>query len=234
MPATEPTTLAEGLAEKPRRENAEPPRFRLVGANADVKPGTVVSRLAVILAADVVDYTRHMAADETGTHARFTAICRNVIEPGIATHGARIVKNTGDGFLAEFSSATQAVWFAVVAQHAIRASNAPLPRRRRLEFRVGINLGDVIVEPHDVFGHNVNIAARLEALAEPGGVLVSYAVFASVRDRRLSFEDVGELSLKNMDETVWGFRVKLRGMRPRSAYKASHSPWHAAVARRVI
>ena len=158
----------------------------------------------------MVDYTRHMAEDEFGTHSRFTAICRDVIEPGIGKHEARIVKNTGDGFLAEFSSATRAVWFAVAAQDAIRTLNVRLPRRRRLEFRVGINLGDVIVEPHDVFGHCVNVAARLQALSRPGGVLVSYAVYASVRDRRLSFEDVGDLALKNMNESVRSFRVRVR------------------------
>ena len=152
-----------------------------------------------------------MAEDEHRTHARFTIIVRNVIEPGIDRHQGRIVKNTGDGFLAEFSSATQALWFALGAQHEIRFSNARLPKRRRLEFRVGINLGDVIVEPHDVFGHIVNVAARLEGLAEPGGVLVSHAVFASVRDPHFAFEDIGELSLRNMNEIVRGFRVKLSG-----------------------
>jgi adenylate cyclase len=166
------------------------------------------ARLAVILAADAVDYTRLMAADEAGTYARLTAVYRTIIEPGIARHSARIIKNTGDGFLAEFWSATRAVLFAVEFQDAIRAWNARRSRHRRLEFRVGINLGDVIVAAHDVFGHSVNIAARLEASAEPGGVLVSQAVFASVRDPRLSFEDAGDLSLRNISEPVRGFRAR--------------------------
>ncbi|HST73920.1 MAG TPA: adenylate/guanylate cyclase domain-containing protein [Acetobacteraceae bacterium] len=160
-----------------------------------------------MLAADVAGYSRHMAEDEAGTHARFTAILRQVIEPAIARYDARVVKNTGDGFLAEFASATASVHCAVQFQGAIRAWNGRRGRGRSLQFRVGINLGDVIVEPDDVFGHSVNIAARLEALAEPGGILVSHAVSASVRDPTLSFEDVGELSLKNMAETVRGFRV---------------------------
>jgi class 3 adenylate cyclase len=168
------------------------------------------SRLAAILAADVVDYSRHMAEDEVGTHARFTAICRRMIEPTIARYEARIVKNTGDGFLAEFNSATAAVRCALEFQDAIHVWNRRRRRGRPLQFRVGINLGDVIIEPHDVFGHSVNIAARLEALAEPGGIVVSYPVFASIRDFALLFEDLGELSLKNMAETVRGFRVQAR------------------------
>jgi adenylate cyclase len=111
--------------------------------------------------------------------------------------------------MAEFSSATVAVWFAVKFQDAVRVWNARRAPDRRLEFRVGINLGDVIVEAHDVFGHSVNIASRLESAARPGGVLVSHAVFVSVRDPRLSFEDAGELSLKNIEEPVRGFHARL-------------------------
>jgi class 3 adenylate cyclase len=216
MHATEPTTCDEFVWRETRRElGPNPSRFRLVHANAHGETAAFVARLAVILAADVVNYTRHMAQDEQGTHARFSMIFRDIIEPGIRRHEARIVKNTGDGFLAEFSGATRAVWFAMFVQHAVRTSNACVPRHQRLKFRMGINLGDVIVEPHDVFGHCVNVAARLEALAEPGGVLVSHAVFASVRDSRLAFEDLGELSLKNMSERVRGFRVRLRA-RPKT------------------
>ena len=212
MRATEPTDLAEEAGEAPQQGNAKPsrnqPPLRLIRAEIGEKAGASASRLAVILAADVVEYTRHMAEDEAVTHARFRTLCQNVVEPGIARHGARIFKNTGDGFMAEFWSATRAVWFAVDFQDAVLAWNTRRPISRRLEFRVGINLGDVIVESHDIFGHNVNIAARLEALAEPGGVLVSYPVVASVRDPRLSFEDAGDLLLKNMNETVRGFRAK--------------------------
>jgi class 3 adenylate cyclase len=155
-----------------------------------------------------------MAEDEAGMHASCTDVRLNIIEPGIALHGARIVKHTGDGFLAEFPSATRAVWFAVTFQDAIRTWNVGRPLGHRLEFRIGINLGDVFVEPHDVFGHNVNIAARLQESAKPGGVLVSHAVVASTRDARLQFEDAGDLTLRHIDEPVRGFHVKLIRRRP--------------------
>jgi adenylate cyclase len=185
------------------------PDLRLVSAASRGSLKFRGTRLAVIVAVDTVDYTRHMAGDEAGTHARCAAVSRTVVQPGLARHGARIIKHTGDGFLAEFSSATLAVWFAVKFQDAIRAWNARRVRDRRLEFRVGINLGDVIVEAHDVFGHSVNVASRLERAARPGGVLVSHAVFVSVRDPRLRFEDAGDLSLKNIDEPVRGFHATL-------------------------
>jgi adenylate cyclase len=185
------------------------PDLRLVSGASRGNVVSLGTRLAAIVAVDMVDYTRHMANDEAGTHARSTALSRTVVEPGLARHGARIIKHTGDGFMAEFSSATLAVWFAVRFQDAVRTWNGRRVRSRRLEFRVGINLGDVIVEAHDVFGHSVNIAARLESAARPGGVLVSHAVFVSVRDPRLRFEDAGDLSLKNIDEPVRGFHARL-------------------------
>jgi adenylate cyclase len=193
-------------SQKPRQNQ---PDLRLISVS--VEPAA--PRLAAIVAADMVDYTRHMADDETGTHARSTVLRRSVIAPGLARHGARLVKHTGDGFLAEFASATRAVWFAVGFQKAVRSWNARRAHSRRLEFRVGVNLGDVIVEANDVFGHSVNIAARLEAAAQPGGVLVSQAVFASVRDPGLLFEDAGELSLKSIDEPVRGFHARLSDQR---------------------
>jgi class 3 adenylate cyclase len=166
--------------------------------------------LSAILAADVADYTRHMEEDEAATHARFIAIYRGVAEPLIARYAGQTVKNTGDGFVAAFASATSAVLCAVGFQSAIRVLNGRRRRGRQLQFRIGINIGDVIFEPHDVFGHSVNVAARLEALVEPGGVLVSHAVRASVRDTALCFEDVGEITLKNITETVRGFRASAR------------------------
>ena len=201
------------FAEDPsRRGNQQPsrlqPELRLVSGASRGSVGSLGTRLAAIVAADMVDYTRHMAEHEARTHARCTALRRTVVEPRLTRHGARIIKHTGDGFIAEFSSATQAVWFAVTFQEAVRAWNARRVRQGHLEFRVGINLGDVIVEAHDVFGHSVNIASRLESAARPGGVLVSHAVFASVRDPRLLFEDAGELWLKNIDEPVRGFHAR--------------------------
>jgi class 3 adenylate cyclase len=196
-----------------RRERQRPsqdqPNLWLINVTAE----PAAPRLAAIVAADMVDYTRHMANDEAGTHAHCITLRRSLIEPGLARHGAPMIKHTGDGFLAEFASATWAVWFALKFQEAIRAWNAGRPRARRIEFRIGVNLGDVIAEADDVFGHSVNIAARLEASARPGVVLVSYAVFAAVRDRRLWFEDAGQLSLKNVAEPVHGFHARLSAPR---------------------
>ena len=211
----------QNRADAPERESAESERqlssLRLVQTGDRADFGT--SRLAVILVADAVDYSLQMEADEAGTYARLSAITRSIVEPGMARHGGRVVKNTGDGFLAVFWSATSAVWFAVEFQNALRARNARRAPERRLEFRVGINLGDVIVAPHDVFGHNVNVAARLETSAEPGDVLVSHAVFVAVRDPRLSFEEVGELPLATISETVRGFRA--RSAAPRRSRRRS-------------
>jgi class 3 adenylate cyclase len=210
MPAVTQTPFAEDPS---RQGNQQPsrlqPELRLVSGASRSSTGSFGTRLAAIVAADMVEFTRHMANDEAGTHARCVALRRTVVQPGLARHGARIIKHTGDGFMAEFSSATEAVWFAVWFQKAVGAWNARRVRERRLEFRVGINLGDVIVEAHDIFGHSVNVASRLESAARPGGVLVSHAVFASVRDPRLLFEDAGDLPLKNIDEPVRGFHARL-------------------------
>ena len=132
-----------------------------------------VRRLTAILAADVAGYSRLMGADEEGTHERLRAHLRELIEPKIAEHHGRIVKNTGDGFLAEFASVVDAVRCAVEVQRGMAERNAAVPADQRIEFRIGINLGDVIAEGEDIFGDGVNIAARLEALAEPGGICVS-------------------------------------------------------------
>ena len=140
-------------------------------------------RLAAILAADVAGYSRLMGADEEGTHERLKAHLRQVVDPKIAEHRGRIVKNTGDGFLAEFPSVVDAVRCAAEIQRGMAERNASSTPDKRIEFRVGINLGDVIVEEHDIFGDGVNIAARIEALADAGGVFVSNTVYEHVRDR---------------------------------------------------
>src|SRR6516162_9070932 len=127
-------------------------------------------RLAAILAADVAGYSRLMGADEEGTHERLKAHLRELVEPKIAEHRGRIVKNTGDGFLAEFPSVVDAVRCAVEAQRGMADRDRDVSEERRIRFRIGVNLGDVIVEEHDIFGDGVNIAARLEGLAEPGGI----------------------------------------------------------------
>ena len=152
----------------------------------------VERRLAAILAADVAGYSRLMGADEEGTHARLKAHRRELVDPKIAEHHGRIVKNTGDGLLAEFPSVVDAVRCAVEVQRGMAERNAATPAEQRIEFRVGINLGDVIVEGDDIFGDGVNIAARLEALAEPGGICVSRVVRDQVRDKLdFAFEDHG-------------------------------------------
>ena len=130
-------------------------------------------RLAANLAADVGGYSRLVGADEEGTHERLQAHLRELIEPKIAEHRGRTVKNTGDGFLAEFPSVVDAVRCAVEVQRGMTDREPGVPEERRIRFRIGVNLGDVIVEEHDIFGDGVNIAARLEGLAEPGGICIS-------------------------------------------------------------
>jgi adenylate cyclase len=156
-------------------------------------------RLAAILAADVAGYSRLMGEDEEGTHERLKAHLRELVEPKIAEHRGRIVKNTGDGFLAEFPSVVDAVRCAVEVQRGMADREPEIAEERRIRFRIGINLGDVIVEEHDIFGDGVNVAARLEALAEPGGICVSRMVRDNVRDKLdYAFGDMGEQQVKNI------------------------------------
>src|SRR3984893_1998157 len=142
-----------------------------------------VRRLTAILAADVAGYSRLMGADEEGTHERLKAHFRELVDPKIAEHRGRIVKNTGDGFLAEFPSVVDAVRCAVEVQRGMADREPEVTEERRIRFRSGVNLGDVIVEGHDIFGDGVNVAARLEALAEPGGICVSRVVRDQIRDK---------------------------------------------------
>jgi class 3 adenylate cyclase len=140
-------------------------------------------RLAAILAADVAGYSRLMGADEEGTHERLRRHLRDLVDPKIKEHRGRIVKNTGDGMLAEFSSVVDAVRCAVEMQRAMADRNADTVEDKRITFRVGINLGDVIAEEDDIYGDGVNVAARLEALAEPGGICISRVVRDQIRDK---------------------------------------------------
>jgi adenylate cyclase len=160
-------------------------------------------RLAAILAADVASYSRLMGADEEGTHERLKAHLRELVEPKIAEHRGRTVKNTGDGFLAEFPSVVDAVRCAVEIQRGMADREPEIADERRIRFRIGINLGDVIVEEQDIFGDGVNVAARLEGLADPGGICVSRMVRDNVRDKLdLAFEDLGEQAVKNIARPV--------------------------------
>jgi adenylate cyclase len=174
---------------------------------------TATRRLTAILAADVAGYSRLMGADEEGTHERLKSHLRELIEPKIGEHHGRIVKNTGDGFLAEFQSVVDAVRCAVEMQRGMAERNQETPPERRIEFRIGINLGDVIAEEHDIFGDGVNVAARLEALADPGGICVSRVVRDQVRDRLdFSFEDMGEQQVKNIARPVRVYQVRDRAV----------------------
>src|SRR6516162_5035133 len=165
-------------------------------------------RLAAILAADVAGYSRLMGPDEEGTHERLKAHLRELVEPKIAEHRGRIVKNTGDGFLAELASVVDAVRCAVEVQRGMADREPEIAEERRIRFRIGINLGDVIAEEHDIFGDGVNVAARLEGLAEPGGICVSRMVRDNVRDKlHLAFEDMGEQQVKNIARPVRVYRV---------------------------
>jgi len=160
-------------------------------------------RLAAILAADVAGYSRLMGEDEEGTHARLQAHLRELVDPKIAEHRGRTVKNTGDGFLVEFQSVVDAVRCAVEAQRGMIDREPEVPEERRIRFRIGVNLGDVIVEEHDIFGDGVNVAARLEGLAEPGGICISRMVRDQIRDKlHYPFEDKGEQSVKNIARPV--------------------------------
>src|SRR5467141_4715288 len=135
-----------------------------------------VRRLTAILAADVAGYSRLMGADEEGTHERLKSLRRELADPKIAEHRGRIVKTTGDGLLVEFPSVVDAVRCAVELQREMALRNDGVTKERRIEFRIGINLGDIIIDEHDTYGDGVNVAARLEALAEPGGICVSRVV----------------------------------------------------------
>jgi adenylate cyclase len=160
-------------------------------------------RLAAILAADVAGYSRLMGTDEEGTHETLKAHLAELVDPKIVEHRGRIVKNTGDGFLAEFPSVVDAVRCAVEIQRGMPDREPEVPKERRIRFRIGINLGDVIVEEHDIFGDGVNVAARIEGLAEPGGICVSRVVRDQVRDRLdYAFEDRGDQSVKNIARPV--------------------------------
>ena len=164
---------------------------------------TATRRLTAILAADVAGYSRLMGADEEGTHERLQAHLRELVNPKVAERRGRIVKNTGDGFLAEFASVVDAVRCAVEMQRGMADRNAGTPPEKRIELRVGINLGDVIAEAEDIFGDGVNVAARLEGLAEPGGLCISRVVRDQIRDKlRYPFEDLGEQSVKNIARPV--------------------------------
>jgi len=191
----------------------------------------VERRLAAILAADVAGYSRLMGADEEGTLVALTAIRRELGDPKIAEHRGRIVKTTGDGLLAEFASVVDAVRYAVEVQREMVRRNADVPADKRIEFRIGINLGDIIIDEGDIYGDGVNVAARLEALAEPGGICVSRVVRDQVRDKLdLAFEDLGEQHVKNIARPVRVYRVPISGNADAPAAPAAAIPDKPSIA----
>src|SRR6266571_5071223 len=167
-------------------------------------------RLTAILAADIVGYSRLMGANETGTLAALKTLRTDFIDGKIAEHQGRIVKLTGDGMLVEFPSVVNAVACAAELQRTIRKQNAGTPQDQRIEFRMGVNVGDVIVQGSDIFGDGVNVAARLESIATPGGITISGPVRDHIGNRLdLAFEDMGEQTLKNIERPIRVYRVCL-------------------------
>jgi TolB-like protein/class 3 adenylate cyclase/tetratricopeptide (TPR) repeat protein len=184
----------------------------------------VERRLAAILAADVVGYSRLMEADEAGTHARLKALRKELIEPRIAERHGRIVKLTGDGALVEFGSVVEAVLCAVDVQRAVAERNGETPQGQRFEFRIGINLGDLIVDENDIYGDGVNVAARLQTLADAGGICVSRTVYNHVKNKvGLAFEPMGEHRVKNIAEPIAVYRV-LPGSGGAASFRALVAP----------
>src|SRR6201997_4784449 len=186
--------------------------------NSPYPPGETASRkrkLTTILHADVVGFSRLMGQDEAGTHQALGAL-RRAIDPLITAHGGRIVGTAGDSVLADFSSVVDALSCAVEMQQASRVINDPLPTERRLELRIGVNLGDVIVDGDDIFGDGVNIAARLESLAQPGTVCISQTVYDQVKNKlALAYRPLGDPRVKNIAEPVRAYAVGLPAAVPR-------------------
>ncbi len=193
----------------------------------------VERRLTTIVAVDVVGYSRLMGEDEPGTLARLRTHRDELVDPSIFTHDGRIVKVMGDGLLVEFSSVVKAVQCAVEIQHGMVQRNADVSSNHSMEFRIGINLGDVIVEGDDIYGDGVNIAARLEGLAEPGGICVRRDVHNQVRDKLpLAFEDMGEIKVKNIARPIRAFRVVLdetERRRPSFGVQQTRATWRRRI-----
>src|SRR5258708_6906561 len=194
------------------------------------KRARVSRHLAAILAADIAGYGRLMGEDEEGTLGALRVWRREIADPRIREHRGRIGKTTGDRVLVEFASVVDAVHCAVEMQRAMAKRNAGIPVERRIEFRIGINLGDIISEDHDIYGDGVNVAARLEALAEPAGICISRVVRDQIRDKLpYVFEDMGEQQVKNIARPVHAYALSARAVAA-----TAPSPLPAASARMGI
>jgi formylglycine-generating enzyme required for sulfatase activity/class 3 adenylate cyclase len=180
------------------------------GNHGEVPPGSSATprRLAAIIVGDIVSYSRLMQLDEEGTHNRVKRIERDLIQPSIAEHHGRLVKTTGDGFIAIFDSPVEAVRCSIVIQQNLVGRNAPLPKHSRIQYRIGVNLGDVIVEADDVYGDGVNIATRIEGIADPGQVYISGAIYEQIKHKVVcGYESLGDRRVKNITDPVRVYRV---------------------------
>jgi adenylate cyclase len=167
-------------------------------------------RLAAILAADIAGYSRLMGCDEESTLAQLKVLRKTLVDPSIASHRGRIVKTTGDGMLVEFVSAVHAARCAVEVQQAMLEHNVDVPQELRIEFRIGIHVGDIIIDDNDIFGDGVNIAARLEGIAQPGGVCLSDDAHRQIRGKlQIAFTDIGLQALKNIAEPMRAWHVRV-------------------------
>jgi class 3 adenylate cyclase len=167
-------------------------------------------RLAAIFAGDIAGYSRLMSIDEEGTLRQLKAHRKELVDPRIIEHRGRIVKTTGDGMLVEFVSVVDAVRCAVDIQRGMTDRNTHVPPEKRIQFRIGLNVGDIIIDGDDIYGDGVNVAARLEALAEPGGIMVSRVVHDQVQDKlSFGFDDLGEQTVKNIARPVGVHRIQL-------------------------
>ena len=179
-------------------------------------------QLRAVLAVDVAGYSRLMGSDEEGTLARLKAIRKSLVDPAIASHRGRIVKTTGDGMLVDFGSAVDAVRCAVEVQRGVAGQNEDVAQDARIEFRIGIHVGDIIIDDNDIFGDGVNIAARLEGIAEPGGVCISDDAYRHIRGKvEIGWDDLGAQSLKNIAEPMRAWRMQIA---PASAAPGMISP----------
>src|SRR4030081_2450605 len=179
-------------------------------SNKSGKPARDASprRLAAIVAGDISGYSCLMEYDDEGTHGRVKRIERSLIEPSIAGHHGRLVKTTGDGFIAIFDSPVEAVRCSIVIQQDMVGRNASLPRHHWIEYRIGVNLGDVIIEAGDVYGDGVNIASRLEGIADPGQVYISGGIYEQIKHKLVcGYESLGDRKVKNITDPVRVYRV---------------------------
>src|SRR5882672_7971594 len=176
--------------------------------NVGGEPPRESRRLAAIVAGDIAGYSRLMELDEEGTHSRVKRIERDLIEPSIVEHHGKLVKTTGDGFIAIFDSPVEAVRCSIVIQQNLVGRNAALPKHHWIEYRIGVNLGDVIIEIDDVYGDGVNIASRLEAIADPGQVYISGGIYEQIKHKLVcGYESLGDRKVKNITDPVRVYRV---------------------------